>query len=127
MGQLQCFRFAYLRLSISQMACSLLPCLRLFSLKRCSMLLLFIAASLLSTQALALDLNHANEAELDGLKGMGPTLSRKVLAARQRQPFASWADFLQRVSGVGTAKAKLFSEQGLTIEGQAFVSAQTLP
>ena len=76
---------------------------------------------------MALDLNQANEAELDGLKGMGPTLSRKVLAARQHQPFASWADFLRRVSGVGTAKAKLFSEQGLTIEGQAFVSTQTLP
>ena len=96
-------------------------------LKRCSMLLLFIATSLINTQALALDLNQANEAELDGLKGMGPSLSRKVLVARQQQPFASWADFLRRVSGVGTAKAKLFSEQGLTIEGQAFVSAQTLP
>ena len=96
-------------------------------LKRCSMLLLFIATSLINTQALALDLNQANEAELDGLKGMGPSLSRKVLAARQHQPFASWADFLRRVSGVGIAKAKLFSEQGLTIEGQAFVSTQTLP
>ncbi len=96
-------------------------------LKRCSMLLLFIATSLFNAHALALDLNQANEAELDGLKGMGPSLSRKVLVARQHQPFASWADFLRRVSGVGTAKAKLFSKQGLTIEGQAFVSTQTLP
>ena len=96
-------------------------------LKRCSMLLLFIATSLFNAHALALDLNQASEAELDGLKGMGPSLSRKVLAARQHQPFASWADFLRRVSGVGTAKAKLFSEQGLTIEGQAFLSTQTLP
>ena len=96
-------------------------------LKRCSMLLLFIATSLFNAHALALDLNQANEAELDGLKGMGPSLSRKVLAARQHQPFASWADFLRRVSGVGTTKAKLFSEQGLTIEGQAFVSAHALP
>lgn len=96
-------------------------------LKRCSILLLFIATSLFNAHALALDLNQANEAELDGLKGMGPSLSRKVLAAREHQPFASWADFLRRVSGVGTAKAKLFSEQGLTIEGQAFVSTQTLP
>jgi competence protein ComEA len=96
-------------------------------LKRCSILLLFIATSLFNAHALALDLNQAKEAELDGLKGMGPSLSRKVLAARQHQPFASWADFLRRVSGVGTAKAKLFSEQGLTIEGQAFVSNQSLP
>ena len=94
---------------------------------RCSRVLLWLAASLISTHVLALDLNQANEAELDGLKGMGPSLSRKVLAARQHQPFASWADFLRRVSGVGTAKAKLFSEQGLTIDGQPFVSAQTLP
>ena len=94
---------------------------------RCSRVLLWLAASLISTHVLALDLNQANEAELDGLKGMGPSLSRKVLAARQQHPFRSWADFLQRVSGVGMAKAKLFSEQGLTIEGQAFVSAQALP
>jgi len=77
----------------------------------------------MTNHAWALELNQATEAELDGLKGMGPSLSRKVLAARNIQAFSSWADFRQRVSGIGTAKAKQFSEQGLTIQGQPFSSA----
>lgn len=83
------------------------------------------ALSVLS--ASALELNQASEAELDGLKGMGPSLSRKVLAARKLQPFASWADFRQRVPGVGVAKATAFSNQGLTIQGHPFSSATALP
>lgn len=71
-----------------------------------------------------MELNLATEAELDGLKGMGPSLSRKVLAAREIRTFSNWADFRQRVSGIGTAKAKQFSEQGLTVDGQAFSEAQ---
>lgn len=76
--------------------------------------------------ASALELNQASEAELDGLKGMGPSLSRKVLAARKLQPFASWADFRQRVPGVGAAKAASFSAQGLTIQGLPYPSATAL-
>lgn len=71
-----------------------------------------------------MELNLASEAELDGLKGMGPSLSRKVLAAREVRHFTHWADFQQRVSGVGMAKAQQFSEQGLTVAGQAFSQAQ---
>ncbi len=84
-------------------------------------------------QAWCLELNHANVAELDSLKGMGPSLSSKVLAARDIRPFTSWADFRQRVSGIGIAKARQFSEQGLTVAGQVFSEApppakdQTLP
>jgi competence protein ComEA len=68
--------------------------------------------------AFALDINQANQAELDSLKGMGPSLSTKVLKARTEAPFKSWADLMQRVSGVGRAKAKAFSDQGLTVNGQ---------
>lgn len=87
----------------------------------------------LCTSAWALELNLATEAELDGLKGMGPSLSRKVLAARANKAFTDWADFRQRVSGIGLAKAKQFTEQGLTVAGQVFSEApppakdQTLP
>ena len=70
--------------------------------------------------ALALDINQANEAELDSVKGMGPALSAKVLKARAESPFYSWADFMQRVSGIRQSKAQKFSEQGLTVNGQAF-------
>jgi competence protein ComEA len=68
----------------------------------------------------ALDINHATEAELDSLRGMGPALSARVLAARKQMPFASWQDLMQRASGIGRTKAIQFSEQGLTVNGQAF-------
>ncbi|PIT76387.1 helix-hairpin-helix domain-containing protein [Limnohabitans sp. B9-3] len=74
--------------------------------------------------ASALDINQANEAELDSLKGMGPALSRHVLKARAEEDFKSWADLLQRVSGMGPGKAKQFSAQGLTVNGQTFPEAR---
>lgn len=77
--------------------------------------------------ASALDINQANEAELDSLKGMGPTLSRHVLNARAKGEFQSWADLLQRVSGMGRAKAQQFSAQGLTVNGQPFAHTPHKP
>ncbi len=70
--------------------------------------------------ALALDINQANEAELDSVKGMGPSLSAKVLTARSQGPFKDWADLMQRVSGIRQNKAQQFSAQGLTVNGQPF-------
>jgi competence protein ComEA len=72
--------------------------------------------------ALALDINQANEAELDSIKGMGPALSTKVLKARAKGPFKDWPDLMHRVSGIRQNKAQQFSEQGLTINGQAFIA-----
>ena len=66
----------------------------------------------------ALELNQASEAELDGLKGMGPALNRRVREARAVRAFSDWADLQQRVSGIGAHKARTFSQQGLTVQGQ---------
>lgn len=74
------------------------------------------------TTALALDINQANEAELDSVKGMGPALSAKVLKARAEGPFKNWTDLMKRVSGIRQNKAKQLSDQGLTIDGQAFAT-----
>ena len=68
----------------------------------------------------ALELNQASEAELDGLRGMGPALNRQVRHARAQHAFTDWADFQARVAGVGTSKARAFSEQGLTVNGQTY-------
>jgi len=78
-----------------------------------------IVLVLVSTSAFALDINQANEAELDSVKGMGPVLSAKVLKARTQGPFKDWPDLMQRVSGIRQNKAQQFSEQGLTVDGQA--------
>jgi competence protein ComEA len=74
----------------------------------------------LSTWCGALEINHATEAELDSIRGMGPSLSSKIAAARRQAPFSSWPDLMQRTSGIGSAKAQQFSEQGLTVNGQAY-------
>ena len=66
------------------------------------------------------DINQANEAELDSIKGMGPALSAKVLKARAQGPFKDWSDVMQRVSGIRQNKAQQLSEQGLTVNGEAF-------
>ncbi len=81
-----------------------------------------VVALMLCHSALALDINQANEAELDSIKGMGPALSAKVIKARELGAFKDWQDLMQRVSGIRQNKAKQFSEQGLTVNGHAFTS-----
>ena len=83
-------------------------------------LLCTVIALMCCNTALALDINQANEAELDSVKGMGPALSAKVLKARSNGPFKDWQDLMQRVSGIRQNKAKQLSDQGLTVNGQAF-------
>ena len=91
-------------------------------------------AALLFTAACfaAVDVNQASEAELDGLKGIGPSLSGKILQARQQGPFKNWQDLMRRVKGISAKSAARLSEAGLSVDGaryeprgrqdQAFVS-----
>ena len=81
-----------------------------------------VMALMLCHTALALDINQANEAELDSVKGMGPSLTAKVLKARAHGPFKDWSDLMQRVSGIRRNKAQQFSAQGLTVNGQPLES-----
>jgi len=68
----------------------------------------------------ALEINQANEAELDSIKGMGPAMTRKVLNARAEKPFINWKDLMSRVTGMGKNKAQQFSDQGVLVNGLAF-------
>jgi competence protein ComEA len=69
---------------------------------------------------LALDLNTATEAELDGLSGFGPAFTARVMQARAERPFQDWADFMRRVKGVREATAGRLSRQGARIQHTAF-------
>jgi competence protein ComEA len=69
---------------------------------------------------LALDINTAKEADLDGLKGIGPAMSGAMLTERHKQPFKDWADLRRRVKGLGEKKAAQLSAEGLTVNGQPF-------
>ena len=66
------------------------------------------------------DANLATQAELDAIKGIGPTLAQRIIAQRQKAGFADWPDLIQRVHGIGNASAAKFSAQGLTVNGKAF-------
>lgn len=70
--------------------------------------------------AQAADANSAGAAELESVKGIGPALSGKILAARQQGSFKSWADLLERVSGLGAGNAARLSQAGLTVAGAAY-------
>lgn len=73
----------------------------------------------------AADANQAGAAELEAVKGIGPALSGKILAARQQGSFKSWADLLERVSGLGPGNAARLSQNGLTVAGAAYAPAAT--
>jgi len=84
----------------------------------------------LSCCALALastDVNQASEAELDGLKGIGPALSGRILQAREAGPFQDWADLMRRVKGIRPKSAQQLSAAGLTVNGAAYTPAATRP
>jgi len=70
-------------------------------------------------KAKKLDLNTATQAELEGLKGIGPALAQKIIAAR---PFKS-VDDLKNVSGIGQATFEALKDQ-VTVRS-AKAAAQT--
>ena len=70
--------------------------------------------------AFAVEINQASEADLDGLRGLGPATTREILAERRKAPFASWADLMARVRGLGPAKAAQLSGDGVTVAGQPY-------
>jgi competence protein ComEA len=87
---------------------------------------LLLAVFALSAFA-AVDVNQASQAELETIKGIGPGLSAKILAARQSSSFKNWSDLVERVSGVGPGNAARFSQAGLTVAGSAYEGQAAAP
>lgn len=85
-------------------------------------LLLFAAATFATV-----DLNKADVVALDGVKGIGPGLSARILDERQQRQFIDWNDFIVRVKGMGRKKAAALSREGLTINGEAFADTPAQP
>ncbi|KQQ86764.1 helix-hairpin-helix domain-containing protein [Massilia sp. Leaf139] len=83
-------------------------------------LMLAIAALVASTGfAFAqVDVNKADAAALDGVKGVGPSMSKAILDERSKGEFKDWADLQKRVKGIGDKKAAKLSEAGLQVNGQ---------
>jgi competence protein ComEA len=89
---------------------------------------LVLAAGLTLAVAAAhagLEVNRANLAELETVKGIGPSLSTRILQAREQATFANWDDLRHRVRGIGRAKAASLSAQGLTVSGAAYAATDS--
>lgn len=71
----------------------------------------------------AVDVNTATAADLDSVKGIGPSLSSSILKERRKGPFKDWNDFIARVKGVGEKNAAEFSTGGMTVNGATFAGA----
>ena len=84
--------------------------------------LLLAAATLVATMSLAfaqVDVNKADQAALDTIKGIGPAKSKAILDERAKGEFKDWADFESRVKGVGGKNAAKLSEAGLQVNGKS--------
>lgn len=87
------------------------------------------AATLLVTMGFAFaqaDVNKADQAALDGIKGIGPKMSKNILDERKKGgEFKDWSDLEIRVKGIGEKNAVKLSDAGLTVNGQPRSKAAT--
>lgn len=84
--------------------------------------LLQAAAALAVTVGCAfaqVEVNKADMAALDGLKGIGPAKSKAILDERAKGEFKDWSDLETRVKGIGGKSAVKLSEAGLLVNGKA--------
>jgi competence protein ComEA len=85
--------------------------------------LMLAVATLVASMSFAfaqVDVNKADAAALDGIKGVGPAMSKAILAERTKGgDFKDWADFQARVKGVKDKKAMAFSKAGLQVAGKS--------
>ena len=76
-------------------------------------------------QPAVVEINNATEAELDSIRGIGPPMTRSILAERRAAPFDDWQDLMRRVKGIGPARAVQWSNDGLRVQGQAYAGSRT--
>jgi competence protein ComEA len=78
---------------------------------------------LVASMGLALadvEVNSGDQAALDGIKGVGPAMSKKIIEERTAHgQFKDWADFQKRVKGIGDKNSGKLSQAGLRVNGQA--------
>jgi competence protein ComEA len=93
--------------------------------------LLLAVATLIATMSFAfaqVDVNKADAAALDSVKGIGPAKSKAIIEERSKGgDFKDWADLEKRVKGIGEKNAVKLSEAGLQVNGKAKEGAPAKP
>ncbi len=68
----------------------------------------------------AVDVNTADQAALDSVKGLGPMKSKAIVDERTKNgPFKDADDIANRVKGLGVKSVAKLEENGLTIGGSS--------
>ncbi|HSV68524.1 MAG TPA: helix-hairpin-helix domain-containing protein [Methylibium sp.] len=83
----------------------------------------FILSFAAAAAMAAVDVNKADQAALESVRGVGPGLSGKLMEARKQTAFKNWQDLIDRVGGVGPGSAARLSAAGLTVNGEAYTAA----
>ena len=89
-------------------------------LKQLASLIAIIAILMGAQNAFAaVEINSADQVQLDGVAGIGPATSRAILEERKKNGnFKDWADLEQRVRGIGEKNSVKLSAAGLVVNGQ---------
>ncbi len=86
---------------------------------------LFAVLMSAGTAFAAVEVNSADQAELDGIAGVGPATSRAIIAEREKNGnFKNWSDLEQRVKGIGERNSVKLSAAGLVVNGKSFAPAE---
>ncbi|MCA8018347.1 ComEA family DNA-binding protein [Burkholderia metallica] len=89
-------------------------------LKKLLMLFVALSLSLAAGLAAAVEVNTADQAALESVKGLGPVKSKAIIDERTKNgPFKDADDLANRVKGLGTKSVGHLEENGLTIGGSA--------
>lgn len=89
-------------------------------LKKLLMLFVALSLSLAAGLAAAVEVNTADQAALESVKGLGPVKSKAIIDERTKNgPFKDADDLANRVKGLGTKSVGHLEENGLTIGGSS--------
>ncbi|NTX30089.1 helix-hairpin-helix domain-containing protein [Burkholderia pyrrocinia] len=89
-------------------------------LKKLLMLFVALSLSLAAGFAAAVEVNSADQAALESVKGLGPVKSKAIIDERTKNgPFKDADDLANRVKGLGTKSVGHLEENGLTIGGSS--------
>ncbi len=83
-------------------------------------ILSFFVTTAALTAFAAVDVNKASQADLDSIKGIGPSTSKQIIAERKARDYKDWQDLMVRVKGISEAKASRLSAEGLTVNGRMY-------
>ena len=89
-------------------------------LKKLLMLFIALGLSLSAALASAVEVNTADQASLESVKGIGPAHAKAIIDERTKNgPFRNVDDLVNRVKGIGPKSVQNLEAAGLTINGSS--------